>query len=88
MAQPKYAVVTGAGSGIGRAASLALQRAGYSVALAGRRAAQLEETTSLGTPEGGRMLPVVTDVASPSFGLWNGSVSAPRNMQVGGKFLF
>lgn len=32
--------------------------------------------------------PVVTDVASPSFGQWNGSVSAPRNLQVGGKFLF
>lgn len=39
---PKVAVVTGAGSGIGRAAALALSREGYSVALAGRRAAPLQ----------------------------------------------
>lgn len=32
--------------------------------------------------------PVVTDVASPSFGQWNGSVSGPRNLQIGGKLLF
>lgn len=31
---------------------------------------------------------VNTDVASPSFGLWNGNVSAPRNIQIGGKFTF
>lgn len=61
----KIALVTGAGSGIGRAVSIALQSAGYSVALAGRRAAQLEETAALGNSSGGRMLPVPTDVGKP-----------------------
>ena len=40
----KVAIVTGAGSGIGRAAALALLEAGYSVGLAGRRPEPLEET--------------------------------------------
>ena len=43
----KIALVTGAGSGIGRAVSLALQSAGYSVVFAGRRAAQLDQTAAL-----------------------------------------
>src|ERR1700683_4156306 len=42
----KFAWVTGAGSGIGRAVALALQAAGYSVALAGRRVAELDATAS------------------------------------------
>jgi NAD(P)-dependent dehydrogenase (short-subunit alcohol dehydrogenase family) len=58
-------LVTGAGSGIGRAAALALQTAGYSVALAGRRAAELEATAAAASPEGGRMLAVSTDVGKP-----------------------
>ncbi len=61
----RIALVTGAGSGIGRAASLALQGAGYSVVLAGRRAAQLEKTAAMANPAGGRMLAVVTDVGKP-----------------------
>src|ERR1039458_8413268 len=61
----KIALVTGAGSGIGRAVSLALQAAGYSVALAGRRAAELERTAASGDPSGGTMLPVPTDVGDP-----------------------
>jgi len=61
----RIAVVTGAGSGIGRAVALTLQSAGYSVALAGRRAAELEKTVALGNPSGGRMLPVPTDVSQP-----------------------
>jgi NAD(P)-dependent dehydrogenase (short-subunit alcohol dehydrogenase family) len=64
-ADGKIALVTGAGSGIGRAVSLALQGAGYSVALAGRRAAELECTASMARPEGGRMLPVPADVSRP-----------------------
>ena len=43
----KIAIVTGAGSGIGRAASLALVKAGFAVALTGRRAERLEETSAL-----------------------------------------
>jgi NAD(P)-dependent dehydrogenase (short-subunit alcohol dehydrogenase family) len=62
----RIALVTGAGSGIGRAVSLALQSAGYSVALAGRRAAALEETAALGRSSPGIMLPVPTDVGNPS----------------------
>jgi len=56
----KIAIVTGAGSGIGRAASIALDAAGYQVVLAGRRAAQLEQTAS-----SSKMLVVPTDVGNP-----------------------
>jgi NAD(P)-dependent dehydrogenase (short-subunit alcohol dehydrogenase family) len=59
---PKIALVTGAGSGIGRAVSLALESAGFSVVLAGRRAEELEKTASLGA---GNMLAVPTDVTNP-----------------------
>lgn len=61
----KFALVTGAGSGIGRAVSVSLQKAGYSVALAGRRAAELERTATMAEAGGGRMLPVPTDVSRP-----------------------
>ena len=43
-AKNKIAVVTGAGTGVGRAASLALMNAGFTVVLAGRRLEMLEET--------------------------------------------
>ncbi|MBI3208855.1 MAG: SDR family oxidoreductase [Candidatus Solibacter usitatus] len=65
MNQQKYALVTGAGSGIGRAAALALQSAGYNVALAGRRAAELEKTASQASPQGGRMIAVPADISQP-----------------------
>jgi NAD(P)-dependent dehydrogenase (short-subunit alcohol dehydrogenase family) len=61
----KFALVTGAGSGIGRAASLALQGAGFSVVLAGRRAAELDSTAAMASNSGGRMLPVQADVSRP-----------------------
>ena len=62
--QEKIAIVTGAGSGIGRAAAQALLGAGYAVALAGRRADALEETAAA-DPSGKRALVVATDVSDP-----------------------
>ncbi|WP_055489758.1 SDR family oxidoreductase [Streptomyces sp. TP-A0356] len=59
----KTAMVTGAGSGIGRAVAVELLRAGWSVALAGRRTGTLEETAAL-APEG-TALAVRTDVSRP-----------------------
>ncbi len=59
----KVAVVTGASAGIGRAVALALQADGYNVALAGRRASELEATKALAVPGGGEMLVQATDVA-------------------------
>ena len=61
----RVALVTGAGSGIGRAASLALQGAGYSVVLAGRRKEELEKTAAAASATGGRMLPVPVDISQP-----------------------
>jgi len=54
------AVVTGAGSGLGRHISLALAQAGWQVAAAGRRLATLESTAALATA--GSVLPLVADV--------------------------
>src|SRR6202035_4690735 len=61
----KIALVTGAGSGIGRAASLALHAAGYSVILAGRRVEQLNETAARAKASDGRLLVLPTDVSQP-----------------------
>jgi NAD(P)-dependent dehydrogenase (short-subunit alcohol dehydrogenase family) len=66
LAKPRIALVTGAGSGIGRAVSLTLQAAGYAVVLAGRRAERLEATAAAARPDGGRMLVVPSDVSDPS----------------------
>jgi NAD(P)-dependent dehydrogenase (short-subunit alcohol dehydrogenase family) len=57
------AVVTGAGSGLGRLITIALATAGWRVAAAGRRLATLEETAS-GAPDGS-VLAVATDVTDP-----------------------
>src|SRR5947209_3683006 len=65
MNQGKVAVVTGAGSGIGRLVSLTLHSAGYSLALVGRRLNELEHTAELGKTGQGRMLPVSADVSDP-----------------------
>jgi len=59
----KIAVVTGAGTGIGRAVALALMTNGYTVALAGRRKDKLDAVAAEGAP--GKGLAVVTDVADP-----------------------
>ena len=62
--QRKIALVTGAGSGIGRASSLALMKAGFTVVLAGRRIEMLEETRSLG-PAPGMSTSVICDISNP-----------------------
>lgn len=62
----KIALVTGAGSGIGRAVALGLLREGYSVVLAGRRAAMLQETVEQAGTDAARALPVPADVSDPA----------------------
>jgi len=59
----KYALVTGAGSGVGRAAALALSAEGWTVALLGRREDALEETAGLAK---GKTLVVPGDVSEPA----------------------
>ncbi len=61
----KIALVTGAGSGIGRAVALSLQSAGYFVAAAGRRVAELGRTAALAPSGAGRIVPIPTDVGNP-----------------------
>ena len=61
----KVAVVTGASTGIGRAAALALLKAGYRVGLVARRQADLEETAQMAGANAGNAMPVPTNVADP-----------------------
>ena len=58
-------MVTGAGSGIGRACALALLEAGYTVVLAGRRAAALHDAVHAAGVHAAHALAVPTDVADP-----------------------
>ena len=58
----RVAVITGAGSGVGRASALALLRDGWSVALAGRRLERLEETQQMAGTDADRSIAVQTDV--------------------------
>jgi NAD(P)-dependent dehydrogenase (short-subunit alcohol dehydrogenase family) len=62
----RTAVVTGAGTGIGKAVALALMREQYAVVLAGRRTDKLEETAQEGKKTGARSLAVATDVSDPA----------------------
>jgi NAD(P)-dependent dehydrogenase (short-subunit alcohol dehydrogenase family) len=64
--QEKIAVVTGAGSGIGREVTYALLKVGFAVVLAGRRKELLEETAAAGKSFGPRTLVVPTDIADPA----------------------
>ncbi len=64
MSHQKVAIVTGAGSGIGKAAALGFLGEGYAVALAGRRE-ELLEATAAESGAGERALPVPTDVRDP-----------------------
>jgi NAD(P)-dependent dehydrogenase (short-subunit alcohol dehydrogenase family) len=60
------AIVTGAGTGIGRETALALLREGYAVSLAGRRMERLQETVALAGADGARALAVPADVSDPA----------------------
>ena len=62
----KVALVTGAGSGIGRAAALALLADGYAVTLAGRREDALQDTIGEAGEAGARALAVTSDVGDPA----------------------
>ena len=62
----KVAIVTGAGTGIGRQTALALLREGYAVSLAGRRMERLQETVDQAGAAGARALAVPADVSDPS----------------------
>ena len=64
--RPKVAIVTGAGTGIGRAVAIGLLEDGYSVVLAGRRAALLEQTVEAAGAQGARARVVPADVSDPA----------------------
>src|SRR5262249_5595483 len=66
MAATKVGLVTGAGTGVGKAVTLALMREGYAVVLAGRRQDKLEETAAAGAQTPGQGLVVATDVSDPA----------------------
>ncbi|HEY7039143.1 MAG TPA: SDR family oxidoreductase [Methylomirabilota bacterium] len=61
----KVAIVTGAGSGVGKASALALMKEGYAVVFAGRRKEMLETAAAEGKGLSGRSLVVQTDVGNP-----------------------
>ncbi len=67
MATPKKtALVTGAGSGVGKASALSLAATGYAVALAGRRQAPLDEVAAEIEAAGSTALPIACDVSDPA----------------------
>ena len=62
----RIAVVTGGGTGIGKAVALSLAARGYGMALAGRRLEPLEETAALVEAKGGEAIAVAADVTDPA----------------------
>ena len=62
----RVALITGAGTGVGRAVSLAFMKSEYCVVLAGRRLEKLEETIEIGGGHVDRSLAVAADVTEPS----------------------
>ncbi len=66
MAARKVALVTGAGTGVGRAVTLALMKEGYAVVMAGRRKDMLEAVAKEGAQTPGEALPVQADVGDPA----------------------
>lgn len=62
----RVAVITGAGSGVGRASALSLLQDGWKVALAGRRLERLEETQRMAGADASNSLAVATDVTDPA----------------------
>ena len=62
----KVALVTGAGSGVGRAVALGLMQAGYSLVLSGRRKEPLEKTAEAAKSTGAKTLVVPTNVGDPA----------------------
>ncbi len=64
MSLTKVALVTGAGTGVGRVSALALHQAGYHVVLVGRRIGPLEETAAQASNSEVRLLPIAADVSN------------------------
>ena len=65
-ANDRIALVTGAGSGVGRAAALGLLKAGWQVAITGRRKEPLAETAEMGAPSGRQALVAPCDIGDPA----------------------
>ena len=65
-ARDRVAIVTGGGTGIGKAVALAMLGDGYRVVLAGRRKEPLEAVIALAGVESGRAMAIPTDVANPA----------------------